>query len=156
MIEWEEPSAFDNVDDKNITVVSNLRPGYFDPGEYSVNYTASDKSGNTNSCLITLTVKEKKCDDFDKPENGLRVCARNETNTWCDFRCNFGFGITENDSIIENVVLHCDNEKRIWSNDVPECSKIDQPNTVEEVLTISLGADDMLCEEVEQNVSFYG
>lgn len=153
IVEWEEPHAFDNVDDKNITFTSSLQPGNFGPGEYTVNYTAIDTSGNAISCLVTVTVKEKKCGELEKPENGLRVCAKNETNTWCDFRCNFGYGITENDSIIENVVLHCDNEKRVWNNIVPECSRIEQPNSVEEVLTISLASEDMLCEEAEQNVS---
>lgn len=153
-VEWEEPFAFDNVDDKNITLISSLQFGHLNLGEHLANYTAVDKAGNSNTCLITLTVKEKKCDELEKPENGLRICAKNETNTWCDFRCNFGFGITENDSVVDNVVLYCDNDKRIWSSDVPECSKIEQPNSVEEILTIALDSEDMLCEEVEQNVSF--
>jgi sushi, von Willebrand factor type A, EGF and pentraxin domain-containing protein 1 len=155
-VEWEEPFAFDNVDDKNITVLSSLVFGYLNPGEYLANYTAIDKSGNANSCLITLNVKEKKCDELEKPENGQRICAKNDTSTWCDFRCNFGYGITDNDSVVENVVMYCDNEKRIWSMDfVPECSTIEQPNSVEEVLTISLHSEDLRCEEMAQNVSCY-
>lgn len=153
LVEWEEPYAYDNVDDKNITLTSSLQPGSFSPGEYSVNYTAIDKSGNANSCLITVSVKEKKCGELEKPENGLRVCAKNETSTWCDFRCNFGFGITENDSVIENVVLYCDHEQRIWNDGIPECSRIDQPTSVEEILTISLDSEDMLCEEDVKSVS---
>lgn len=153
-VEWEEPFAYDNVDDKNVTVLTSLTHGYLNPGEYIANYTAIDKSGNTNSCLINITVKEKKCDELDKPENGQRICAKNDTMTWCDFRCNFGYGITDNDSVIENVVLNCNNENRIWSSDaVPECSVVEQPNSVEEVLTISLHSEDLLCEEMAQNVS---
>lgn len=153
MVEWEEPFAYDNVDDKNITITSSLQHGFLSPGEYFINYTAIDKSGNANFCFINITVKEKKCDELDKPENGLRVCAKNDTKTWCDFRCNFGYGITENDSVIENRVLSCDNDKRLWSDEAPECSAVEQPNSVEEVLTISLHSDNLLCEDVAQNVS---
>lgn len=154
MIEWEEPFAYDNVDDKNITILSSMSYGILNPGEYVANYTAIDKAGNSNVCLVTVIVKEKKCDELEKPENGLRICAKNETMTWCDFRCNFGFGITENDSVIENVVMHCENDKRVWSSEsAPECSLIEQPNTVEEVLTISLHSDNLQCEEFAQNVS---
>lgn len=154
MIEWEEPFAYDNVDDKNITIESSLRHGFLSPGDYVANYTAVDKTGNANSCIINITVKEKKCNELEKPENGQRICAKNETTTWCDFRCNFGYGITENDSVIENVVLDCDNEKRIWSSDsVPECSLVEQPNSVEEVLTISLHSESLLCEDFAQNVN---
>lgn len=154
LIEWEEPSAFDNVDDKNITILSSLQHGILSPGDYLANYTAVDKSGNVANCLVRVVVKEKKCGDLDKPENGQRVCAKNTTHTWCDFRCNFGFGINGNDSLIENVVLYCENEERSWSNEnIPECSQIEHPNSVQEVLTISLSSDDLICEEIAQNVS---
>ena len=154
-VEWEEPFAFDNVDDKNVTILASLAHGFFNPGEYVANYTAVDKAGNANSCIINITVKEKKCDELGKPENGQRICAKNDTMTWCDFRCNFGFGFAENDSVVENVVLSCNNEKRFWSSEViPECSVVEQPNSVEEILTISLHSEELLCEDMAQNVRF--
>lgn len=57
MIEWEEPFAWDNVDDKNLTVLKDLKFGFLSEGVYKINYTAIDSSGNTNECLINLTVK---------------------------------------------------------------------------------------------------
>lgn len=153
-IEWEEPFAYDNVDDKNITMLTNLTHGYLNPGDYIANYTAIDKAGNFNSCFMNITVKEKKCDELEKPENGQRICAKNETMTWCDFRCNFGYGFAVNDSVIENVVLNCNNDIRTWSSEVPECSVVEQPNSVEEILTISLHSEELLCEEMAQNVCF--
>lgn len=153
MIEWEEPVAFDSVDDKNITMTSSLQHGFLSPGDYLANYTATDKSGNANTCQITISVKERKCDELPKPENGLRVCAKNITHTWCDFRCDFGFGFIGNDSIIENVVLHCENEKRVWSDNAPECSLIEQPTSVEEILTISLDSENQSCQDIAENVS---
>lgn len=154
IIEWLEPFAYDLVDDRNITILNSLQPGLLNPGEYLANYTAVDMSGNTNSCLISVIVKEKKCDELEKPDNGQRICAKNDTTSWCDFRCNFGFSFTDNESLIENVVLHCDNEKRIWSSEsIPECSEVVEPNSVKEVLTISLHSENLICEEIAQNVS---
>lgn len=157
VIEWDEPVAYDGVDDKNITTFSSLKHGVLSIGTHIVNYTAIDKSGNMNSCVVTVHVKEKKCDELEMPENGLGVCAKNVSTTWCDFRCNFGFGISENDSLIENIVLHCDHEERVWSSEgFPECSIIEQPNSVKEILSISLDSENLLCEEFAQNVSELG
>jgi hypothetical protein len=123
-------------------------------GEHLVNYTAIDQSGNTNSCLIYIQVKEKKCDELEKPENGQRICAKNDTMTWCDFRCNFGYGLMDNETVIENLILTCDLDNRIWSREtIPECMKIEQPNSVQEVLTISLNSENLLCEDYAKNVS---
>lgn len=154
-IEWEEPHIYDNVDDKNITIIKNLNNSMpLNFGQHLVNYTAIDKSGNSNSCLIHIQVKEKKCDELAKPENGQRVCAKNDTMTWCDFRCNFGYGLMDNESVIENMILTCDLETRIWSREViPECMAIEQPNSVEEVLTISLHSENLMCEDYAKNVS---
>lgn len=153
-VEWEEPFVHDNVDDKNITILKTLNHGPLSLGVHLVNYTAIDQSGNQNSCLINITVKEKKCDEHDKPENGQRLCAKNETMTWCDFRCNFNYGMVENDTVIENLLLTCDNDMRIWSQDViPECTAIEQPISVEEVITISLNSENLICEDYTKNVS---
>jgi len=153
MIEWEEPFAHDNVDDKNVTLVKSHQHGILNVGVYLVNYTATDKAGNSAECHINVTVKEQKCDDLPKPENGQRICAKNETMTWCDFRCNFGFGFSDNES--ENIVLYCNNDNRTWSQEkLPECTIEEQPNSVEEVLTISINSEELLCEDFIKNVSF--
>jgi hypothetical protein len=153
-IEWEEPHIYDHVDDKNITIIKNLNHTILSIGEHLINYTAIDNSGNRNSCLIHVTVNEKKCDELEKPENGQRVCAKNDTMTWCDFRCNFGYGMMENETVIENTVMTCDLERRVWDQEaIPECTAVEQPNSVEEVLTISLNSESLLCEDFVKNVS---
>lgn len=155
-VEWEEPFAFDYVDDKNLTVQKNMTHGPLEIGEYSINYTAIDQSGNLNSCLIKLSVKERKCDEPEKPENGQRICAKNDTMTFCDYSCNFGFGIIENDAMLESVMMECDNDKRIWSREnIPECSAIEQPKSVEEILTISFNSESLLCEDFVKKVRSY-
>lgn len=154
-VEWEEPFAYDFVDDKNITVEKNLTHGPLEVGEYFVNYQATDLSGNSNSCMVQVNVKERKCDEPEKPENGQRLCAKNESMTWCDYRCNFGFGIIENDSIVESIMMQCDNDKRIWSREnIPECLTIEQPTEVEEVLTISFNSESLFCEDFIKKVCY--
>lgn len=154
-VEWEEPFAYDNVDDKNIEIMKNLSHGVLDIGEYLINYTAIDQSKNQNSCLIHVIVKERKCDEPEKPENGQRVCAKNDSMTWCDFRCSFGYGIIEKESVIDGLMLQCNNDERIWSREsIPECTAIEQPSSVEEVLTISFNSDSN-CEDFTKKVSFF-
>ncbi|KAL7020531.1 hypothetical protein ACKWTF_011569 [Chironomus riparius] len=152
-IEWEEPFIYDTIDDKNITIIRSLNNSIpLSYGEHLVNYTAIDQSGNKNSCLIYIHIKEKKCDELEKPENGQRICAKNDTMTWCDFRCNFGYGLMDKETVIENLILTCDLDNRIWSREtMPECLKIEQPNSVQEVLTISLNSENLLCEDYAKN-----
>lgn len=155
-IEWTEPFVYDNIDDKNITVLRNLNHTALSIGEHMVNYTAIDRSGNSNSCIIHINVKEKKCDELEKSENGQRICAKNETMTWCDFRCNFGYGMMENNIVIDNLMLTCDLDNRTWSHDtIPQCTSVEQPNSVEEVLTISLHSENLLCDDFFKNVRFF-
>ena len=144
--------VFDNADDKNITILKSLSHGFLDVGQHKANYTAFDKSGNHNECIITIIVKENKCEELAAPENGQRICAKNGTLTWCDFRCNFGYGISEKELVIDNVVLFCDNENRTWTNEIPECTIIEQPNSVEEIMTISMQSDYLHCEDFTKNV----
>lgn len=154
-IEWEVPLAYDNVDDRNITIMKNLSHGILDLGEYYINYTAIDQSKNLNSCLIHVSVKERKCDEPEKPENGHRVCAKNDSMTWCDFQCSFGFGIMENLSVVDSLMMHCNNDERVWSREIiPECTAIEQPSSVEEVLTISFNSDALRCEDFTKKVIF--
>lgn len=154
-VEWDEPIAYDNVDDKDIKLTKN-HFGEFTAGKYRVRYTATDQSGNENYCTIELIVKEKKCEELEKPENGQRVCFKNETHEWCDFRCDFGYGMYQSDIMLENLVAYCDKTAAIWTIDsTPECSMIEQPNFVEEIMTISFDADHMACDDLEKNVSAY-
>lgn len=152
-VEWEEPFAYDNVDDKNVTIYKNLTHGPLEVGDYFINYTAIDQSNNMNSCFIQIHVKEKKCDEPEKPENVERICAKNETMTWCDYRCSFGFGIIENETVVDGVMMMCNNDEKIWSHESPpECTAIEQPSSVEEVLTISLNSESLLCEDFNEKV----
>lgn len=155
-IEWMEPFAYDSVDDRNIKLISSPHHGLYDVGVHVVNYTAVDRSNNTNTCSIEIIVKEKICENLQKPENGQHVCAKNETTLWCDFRCNFGFSFAVNETLIENMIVYCDIEKGTWSSGaVPECLEVIAPSSAKEVMTISFLSEDLLCEEIAENVSYF-
>lgn len=56
LVEWEEPVAFDN-SNETLTIVQSLKPGYLPVGIHQVNYTATDSSNNTHSCLLNVTIE---------------------------------------------------------------------------------------------------
>lgn len=56
-VQWDEPSGYDNVDDRNITVKKDLEFGFLNEGHYQITYKLKDKSGNANKCLVHLEVK---------------------------------------------------------------------------------------------------
>ena len=57
LIEWEEPLAFDNANDENVTTFKSMNFSQLDVGSYQINYTFGDMSGNYNNCLIEVIVK---------------------------------------------------------------------------------------------------
>lgn len=57
LVEWEEPNAYDNVDDRNVTIIGDLEFGFLNEGQYKINYTIADNSGNINKCVVQLEVK---------------------------------------------------------------------------------------------------
>jgi hypothetical protein len=79
------------------------------------------------------------------------LCALNKTHTWCDIRCNLGYGLIDSESrILDNIVVYCDNENRTWNfEEIPECSMIEQPNSVEEIITITLDSEYMHCGDFD-------
>ncbi|XP_062536901.1 sushi, von Willebrand factor type A, EGF and pentraxin domain-containing protein 1-like [Armigeres subalbatus] len=144
LISWDEPIIFDNSED-NVTVTRSMDFGYFNVGYYQVIYRAEDTSGNAAECLLNITVKEYKCENLPSPPNGQTVCAKNSSHTWCEVSCFFDH--TFHDREDNSAILFCDNRNPKWLNDtIPECTAIEKPTAVEEVITISLGTDtDELC-----------
>lgn len=59
VVDWEEPTAYDNSND-SVLIMSTLKPGgELNPGVYVANYTAIDSSNNTNVCILNITVEGK-------------------------------------------------------------------------------------------------
>ena len=57
-LNWTPPAVADNCGAGLVTLTSNLNPGIFPTGDTTVVYTATDASGNSNTCFFTISVKD--------------------------------------------------------------------------------------------------
>ncbi|XP_055523737.1 sushi, von Willebrand factor type A, EGF and pentraxin domain-containing protein 1-like [Wyeomyia smithii] len=144
-LEWDEPTVYDN-SNENVTVTASMAFGYYDVGSYQAIYRAEDSSKNVAECLLNITVKELKCGNLHSPPNGQTVCAKNASHTWCEITCDLEY--TFHDRENNTLTLFCDNRNPKWTNEsVPECTTLENPTAVEEIITISLGTDsETLCD----------
>lgn len=73
--------------------------------------------------------------------------------------CDIGYGIYSDDgSLLDTLRLACENREGSWKETKPECSKIDVPESVEEILTISIDSNPFICEDTsaqDQVIFFY-
>ena len=77
-ISWTEPVATDNCG--TVTLTSNYSPGAtFPPGTTTVTYTATDPSGNSNSCSFDVTVKTESTDPASANASPAIVCAGDQS-----------------------------------------------------------------------------
>ncbi len=88
VVNFKTPTATDNCD-SNVKVTCNPPSGsLFGPGKYTINCTAVDSSGNSNTCSFTLTVLTPVQVVFDSP-----ACDNVDDNTaepdkgFSDFNC---------------------------------------------------------------------
>lgn len=69
-VEWRQPLATDNVD-RLPTVVSSpgniVSPYKFSIGATRITYTATDDSGNSQSCVFTVTITGENSIDLQSP-----------------------------------------------------------------------------------------
>ncbi|XP_053687129.1 sushi, von Willebrand factor type A, EGF and pentraxin domain-containing protein 1-like [Sabethes cyaneus] len=143
-VEWDEPTVYDNSNDK-LTLTASMAFGYYDVGSYQALYQAKDSSGNVAECSMNITVKEYKCDNLASPPNGQTICAKNASHTWCEVTCHFEYTFLDHEN--NTLILFCDNRSPKWANEtVPDCTALEKPSAVEEIITIGLGADsESLC-----------
>lgn len=148
-VEWFEPIAYDNSFEP-VTLTRSLYFGYLDAGQYQVEYIATDESNNSNKCVINVRVEERKCSTISIPDNGQAVCVKNVTHAWCEITCDIGYDLIKDEiELIDTMTLMCENKEAIWNHPTPECTLIEQPNSVEEILTISLDSDILICDDSE-------
>lgn len=135
-VDWDSPVIYDN-SETNVSINQSIHAGYLDIGVHAVNYIAADSSGNENRCTINVTVKQLKCNTLISPANGQSLCAQNLTHTWCDISCDFGYTIYEDD--IDQIRLLCENNNPQWKYDIlPDCTKIEVPDSIEQIFSITL------------------
>lgn len=70
---------------------------------------------------------------------------------WCNIECNTGYGIyidslTEH---IENLNLVCEHANPQWNHDQIECSLIEIPNTISELISFTVDSNEGICGQPE-------
>lgn len=142
-IDWDPPMIFDNSEEE-VIVIQSIVPGFLGIGIHTASYTATDSSGNQNTCSINITVKAIECDIPAAPLNGDIVCAQNVSHTWCDVACNNGYTIYNND--LDLLRLVCEHNNPFWQySPIPDCTQIEQPESIEQIVEISLPNDMDIC-----------
>jgi len=69
IVSWTVPTAADNCGSVNITANSSLTPGSIFPvGVTNISYTATDASGNIETCMFTVTVLPTVNANFSLPD----------------------------------------------------------------------------------------
>lgn len=146
-VDWDAPIIYDN-SNIEVNVTQSIHPGRIGIGKHSISYVAVDSSGNQNTCTLNVTVKAMQCNTLASPSNGQSLCAKNETHTWCDITCDLGFAIYEgDDEQTDQMRLLCENENPQWTYDpVPDCTKIELPDSIEQVFSFTLDDDGSVCK----------
>ncbi|KAK6179269.1 hypothetical protein SNE40_011671 [Patella caerulea] len=85
-VTWEEPLFSDN-SGETLQIVKSHSPGRFPRGKTNVTYTATDKSGNNNTCVLEINVIPHPCEIPPPPVNGNRTCFENEEGVICKLFC---------------------------------------------------------------------
>lgn len=145
-VDWDAPIIYDN-SNIDVNVSQTIFPGHIGIGVHLIKYTATDSSGNQNTCTLNVTVKPSQCNTLSSPGNGQSLCARNESHTWCDIICDLGFTIYEgDDEQSDHIRLLCENDNPQWAYDpLPDCTKIELPDSIEQVFSITLDDDVSVC-----------
>lgn len=147
LIDWDPPLIYDNTN-AEVNVTQSLEAGQIGVGEHQVVYTVTDLAGNQNRCAMNITVKAAECKQLPPVANGQSVCAKNSTHTWCELNCDNGYTTINDHSeeYFDSMTIYCEHGLAKWSHEpVPECSKVEVPEFIEQVISIDLSDGDSLC-----------
>ncbi|XP_022794659.1 sushi, von Willebrand factor type A, EGF and pentraxin domain-containing protein 1-like [Stylophora pistillata] len=103
-------------------------PHVFQEGNHTVTYTATDTSGNTNSCHFKVTVKVLRCPALLPPKNGKleNAACGNVYGRVCRLACSKGFQIKG------SVERKCDKKNGTnivhWTGSTTSCKAIRCPS----------------------------
>ncbi|KAI8506502.1 hypothetical protein Bbelb_159290, partial [Branchiostoma belcheri] len=118
-VSWTEPVAYDARDPD---VSTRRDPEWLKPGEtlkaskwpYSVRYSATDASGNFNSCSFLITVSEVQCEPLRPPFRGGVSCTDDYNFlSECTYSCDDGFDIPR-PLIIEYLDMNEQDVSVVW------------------------------------------
>ncbi|XP_015588785.1 sushi, von Willebrand factor type A, EGF and pentraxin domain-containing protein 1 [Cephus cinctus] len=135
-ITWTEPVFHDNSDiPVRVERSHNPDENVFPLGLTNVVYNATDKSGNTRSCVLNVTV-EDICQDYPKPLHGNAECSSVEAQgVQCIVTCSEGyaFAFSPSNSVQtdQGLLVTCNRYTYLWNNSYfPDCSVAQVPNVI--------------------------
>ncbi|XP_031559986.1 uncharacterized protein LOC116296157 isoform X2 [Actinia tenebrosa] len=92
-VNWTIPTASDNAPGSPTISHHGQRPGeLFSAGHHTIKYVATDKSGNSASCIFQVSVEVVTCPALQTPLRGYMQCSnKNIFGSECQFVCNLGY-----------------------------------------------------------------
>lgn len=154
-VDWDHPIIYDN-SGINVNVTRSIEPGHLKVGQHIITYIASDSADNQNTCTMNITVKALQCNTLLSPANGQSLCAKNQTHTWCDVICDAGYTMyNPNESQhSDSIRLVCEDDRPQWKYEpLLDCTKIELPDHIEQVFSITLEDDINVCDNNNLNKS---
>ncbi|KAG8179357.1 hypothetical protein JTE90_010253 [Oedothorax gibbosus] len=143
IVDWETPTAFDNVGIKSMTQSAETNSTWF-PGLHIVEYIAEDYAGNVATCSFEINVGGSFCEDLKDPGNGYANCQDWLYGKVCEPTChdNYTRGSNEDEiyyfcddngawspsDVISPCFPECESEK-IWSPELEICVDIIESTT---------------------------
>ncbi|KAB0799990.1 hypothetical protein PPYR_07870 [Photinus pyralis] len=129
-ITWDEPMIFDN--SGFVTIAQSHEFGFFNVGTTSVKYTATDGSGNVNTCTLNITIIESQCSPLPDPIFGRSECVSLNSSIQCVVTCQDGYAIpiASPGDVLDvdssGSQFFCDNSDAIWyskeNSAFPDCT----------------------------------
>ncbi|XP_064626004.1 sushi, von Willebrand factor type A, EGF and pentraxin domain-containing protein 1-like [Lineus longissimus] len=137
-VTWDEPIFSDN-SGEDLTIKRTHAPGMFPQGVTEVVYTVVDASGNNNTCVIRLDVREHPCSIPTAPQHGDVACkSRTDDSVTCTISCKQGFDF----AFPPAKEYNCANDG-VWKPvmPVPDCSALRSPNDVTQQANVVFDTD---------------
>ncbi|XP_074641309.1 sushi, von Willebrand factor type A, EGF and pentraxin domain-containing protein 1-like [Tubulanus polymorphus] len=125
-VTWKEPVFSDN-SDEDVTISQSHYPGMFEQGVTEVTYTATDASGNNNTCILNIQVKEHPCSLPNIPVNGNLTCRETASSIACEAFCYEGNGFVISPAKMYECAFDGGTWQPLNAIPFPDCSDSSQP-----------------------------
>ncbi|XP_033637046.1 sushi, von Willebrand factor type A, EGF and pentraxin domain-containing protein 1-like isoform X1 [Asterias rubens] len=153
-VAWEEPQFSDN-SGRPVTVSRSHNPGLsMSWGTTRVEYVASDSTGNTKSCHITVNVQQSACIMPDSPQGGRADCVNSNGGIECSLGCDDGYAFP----IEPESIYSCSGDGR-WSpnHGMPweDCAKKENPDNATQPVVFGFpvnNCDQELADQMAANI----